>query len=74
MNYLTQTRLVLTFNQGYDEDANILFQTRSFRNVKAASTDQELYQASAAIASLQEHILHSVERNNVYELSEEMEG
>lgn len=74
MNYLTQTRLLITFNQGYDEDANILFQTRTFRNVKSGSADAELYQASAAIASLQQHVLHSVERNNVYELSEEMEG
>lgn len=74
MNYLTQTRLILTFNNGYDEDGNILFQTRSFRNVKSQSVDAALYQAGKAIASLQENILYSVERNNVYELSEEMEG
>ncbi|SDN60865.1 DUF1659 domain-containing protein [Alkalicoccus daliensis] len=70
MNHLTQTRLILTFNAGYDEDGNILFQTRNFRNVKSQSEDAALYQAGMAIASLQQHLVYSVERNNVYELSE----
>ncbi|TVP83264.1 MAG: DUF1659 domain-containing protein [Alkalicoccus sp.] len=69
MNFLTQSRLVLTFNAGYDDDGKTMFQTRSFRNIKSQSEDNDLYKAGEAIASLQSHILYSVERNNVYELT-----
>ncbi|WP_147803546.1 DUF1659 domain-containing protein [Alkalicoccus halolimnae] len=70
MNFLTQSRLVLTFNAGYDEDGNTMFQSRSFRNIQPQAADADLYKAAAAIASLQSHLLYSVERNNVYELTE----
>jgi len=70
MNEAVDSRLSLTFLIGYDEDGNEIFQSRQFRNVKPAVSNQALLQTAQALASLQKYELETVERNNTYELFE----
>ncbi|MFC4737398.1 DUF1659 domain-containing protein [Bacillus daqingensis] len=64
----SRSRLVLTLNQGYDEDGMVMLVTRSFQNVRTDAADESLKAAGEALASLQQHGLSNVQRFNTYEL------
>lgn len=67
----TDARLQLVFDKGIDADGNMVLTRKSFNNVKIAATDEQLYEVSNALATLQERILFKVERNDQSLLLEE---
>ncbi|MGP4062239.1 DUF1659 domain-containing protein [Halobacillus sp. H74] len=67
----TDARLQLVFDKGIDADGNMVLTRKSFNNVKIAATNEQLYEVSNALATLQERILFKVERNDQSLLLEE---
>ncbi|QAS51217.1 DUF1659 domain-containing protein [Halobacillus litoralis] len=67
----TDARLQLVFDKGVDADGNMVLTRKSFNNVKIAATNEQLYEVSNALATLQERILFKVERNDQSLLLEE---
>ncbi|QZT35229.1 DUF1659 domain-containing protein [Caldalkalibacillus thermarum TA2.A1] len=56
------TRLILVFYVGDDEDGNPIERSKTFSRVKPTATDEDLYQVAQALASLQTHLLVETER------------
>lgn len=62
--------LRLELHVGVNGSGNPVFRTKSLNNVKAAATDQDLFDVAAALAALQEYPLNSVSRMDGAELVE----
>ena len=61
--------LKLKFQTGVDGSGNPVYRRKTFNNVKAGTTDQDVYDVAVAIADLQEYTLAAVERANNSELT-----
>lgn len=56
------TRLILTFYLGDDQDGQPIEKTKSFNNVKTSAQDEDLYEVAQALSGLQTYDLVSTER------------
>ncbi|MGI8314084.1 DUF1659 domain-containing protein [Halobacillus mangrovi] len=64
------TQLQMVFENGVDGEGNPTFRTKSFNNVKPASTPEQLYTVSTALSQLQQRILYTVERNDSFVIAD----
>lgn len=63
---MIQSRLQLYFEQGIDDETgDIITKTKSFNNVKTSATPEQLLNVADTLASLQQHPLYEVRRNDV---------
>ncbi|MDT8858837.1 DUF1659 domain-containing protein [Alkalihalobacillus sp. MEB130] len=65
---LVDSRLILSFINGYDNEGNPIRKTKSFNNVKTSATDQQLTTIATVLAPLQQWDLDAVDRTNVHSL------
>lgn len=65
------SRLVLTLDDGLDNEGNPQTKTKSFNNVKPDATDEPLYNIANSVAQLQSRPLITVERNDYAELADD---
>ncbi|RPF52279.1 DUF1659 domain-containing protein [Aquisalibacillus elongatus] len=66
----TRTQLQLMFDAGIGEDGKNIIKRRSFNQVKMDTTADQLYAVSDALASLQEHALVNIVRNDSFDVNE----
>ncbi|MGN7941160.1 DUF1659 domain-containing protein [Virgibacillus sp. 6R] len=66
---LLETQLSLVFDIGLDENEKAKTKRKSYSNVKASATPDQLLQAAQAIASLQTEALLYVERNDTNQIN-----
>jgi hypothetical protein len=65
---LEGTKLRLVFDGGIDNQGHPILKSRTFSNVRKESTVDQLFQAAQAITALCNDSLHSVERNDNFEI------
>ncbi|WP_209121131.1 DUF1659 domain-containing protein [Alkalihalobacillus sp. BA299] len=65
---LTNSRLIIVFETGVNEIGEPILKTKSFNNIKTASTDEQLKAVADALTPLQAWTPYKIERNNVYSL------
>lgn len=65
---MLQTRLTLHFYGGIDEYGKDIFATKSFGNIDITASNEQLKNTAEALATLQQHSLDGVTRNNVYDV------
>lgn len=58
------SRLVLTLDDGADDEGNPLTKTKSFNNVKPEASDEALFNVADSLAQLQTRDLVSVDRHD----------
>jgi len=67
---VTRSQLRLTLITGSDEiTGQTIYKSKSFNNVKPSANAEQLFSVANALASLQSHPLHKVERNDSSEVS-----
>lgn len=66
------SKLKLVFNAGVDENNKNIIKSKTYSNVKAAVTNEDLYSLGVAISDLQSYSLLNVERYEEYELINEI--
>ena len=64
------SRLQVILQTGVDGQGNPVLKTRSYNRVKASASDENVYQFSVTIASLQQHPLYEVNRVNEVSLEQ----
>ncbi|MCO5385762.1 MAG: DUF1659 domain-containing protein [Desulfosporosinus sp.] len=64
------TVIVVTIQTGLTPQGAPILRQRSFNNVKANATDQDVYDIAAALYELQDHSLIGVRRDNRFDLTE----
>lgn len=52
--------LKMRFDCGKNEDGKTIVKSKTYSNVKAASSNEDVYEVATAIANLQEHTLMDV--------------
>ncbi len=62
------SRLTLRLNTGLDENMDPVYRNRSFRNIKAGASDENVHAIGEQLASLQVHALDYIRRVNETEL------
>ncbi|ARK32693.1 DUF1659 domain-containing protein [Halalkalibacter krulwichiae] len=65
---LTNSRLVIQFGNGVDDDGKDILMTKSFTNIKTSATDSQLIAVVTALTPLQEWDLIKVDRTNIHSL------
>ncbi len=65
---LIDSRLVLLFSNGVDEDGKDIQKTKSFNNIKPTATDEQLTAVVNALTPLQEWTLMKADRTNLHSL------
>ncbi|WP_017728274.1 DUF1659 domain-containing protein [Halalkalibacterium ligniniphilum] len=68
MDALNQSRLTLQFIVGTNEFGEDIVRNKSFNNVKATATDEQLQSIAQDLASIQQHGLKTAIRNNTIHL------
>ncbi|MFY9371676.1 MAG: DUF1659 domain-containing protein [bacterium] len=58
------SRLQLRFQTGVDEEGKPIFKLKSYSNVKAEASDEDLFQVAEALGQLQQHVLQGVMRHD----------
>lgn len=67
---MIQSRLQLFFEQGIDQETGEpILKTKSFNNIKTLASTEQLLNVATMLASLQQHPLQEVRRNDVSLLS-----
>lgn len=66
----TNTRLQLFFVTGIDPEGNDVVKAKSFNNMKTDATASQLLSVSNALASLQQHTLKEIKRNDTSLITE----
>lgn len=61
---MKRTQLRLVFETGVDGEGNPMFRNKNLNNVKPETTADALHSIAISLASLQEHDLFEVERND----------
>ena len=56
------SRLQLRVITGEDYEGNPIYSTRSYSNIKAATSDEDLYSVGEALVNLQKHELDFIRR------------
>lgn len=64
-------RLQLRLNTGLDENMNPVFRTRSYSNVKPATSNDDLHELGQELGSLQVHTIDAVRRVDEVELQQQ---
>lgn len=62
--------MVVTFQTGLSAQGSPKLSQRSFPNIKAASSDQDIYDVAVALYGLQDYPLVGVRRDNRVDLTE----
>lgn len=62
------SRLVLTLDDGVDNEGNPRTKTKSFNNVKPDASDEALFNVANSLAPLQTRTLISIDRHDQAEL------
>ena len=65
---LKDSQLRLVFETGLNDKGEPILKSKNFNNVKKAATIDQLYQAANALSGLSAYILHSVERNDSFDI------
>ncbi|MGD9569358.1 MAG: DUF1659 domain-containing protein [Sedimentibacter sp.] len=68
------SKLKMVFNAGLDENNKDIIKNKTYSNVKAAVTNENLYNLGVAISNLQSYSLMNIKRYEEYELLNEIEG
>lgn len=68
----SNSKLKLVLNAGLDENNKDIIKNKNFSNVKAAVTNEDLYNLGVAMSELQSYSLMSVVRYEEYELLEQI--
>lgn len=68
---IKSSQLRLIFHIGDDEEGNPIFRQKNFQNVKPTATANNLYAVAHALASLQQHNLYEIVRNDSSTVIEE---
>jgi hypothetical protein len=63
--------LQLKLNTGLDENFNPIYKTRTWANVKANATDEDLFELAEEIGSLQVHTLEEVRTGTLHAIEED---
>jgi len=58
------SRLQLQFQTGVDNEGKPIIRTKTYANVKPATSDEDLYQVGEALAQLQQHMLMDILRHD----------
>ena len=66
---LVDSSLVLSFDAGVDGTGNPIVKRKSFHNLKAQSTNDQLYSIATAMIPLQQYPIIVIERDDTTELS-----
>ena len=66
---LVDSSMVLSFDAGMDEDGKAIIKRKSFSNLKAQVSNEQLYTIAQALIALQQYPIIVVERNDTTELS-----
>lgn len=65
------SRLILTLEDGVDEDGNVVTKTKSFNNVKPEASDEALFNVANRLAQLQTKPLASIDRHDRAQLADD---
>ena len=65
---VVNTNIRLLFEVGQDPSGEPIFKARNYNNVKTSATNDQIYQAAQAIASLTNYPLFTIERVNIEEV------
>ncbi len=68
---IKSSQLRLVFHVGSDEEGDPIFRNKNFNNVKPTATADNLYAIATAFATLQEHELYEIVRNDSSKVDEE---
>lgn len=68
----SNSKLKLVLNAGLDENNKDIIKNKNYSNVKAAVTNEDLYNLGVAMSELQSYSLMSVVRYEEYELLEQV--
>ena len=68
----SNSKLKIVLNAGLDENNKDIIKNKNFSNVKAAVTNEDLYNLGVAMSELQSYSLMSVVRYEEYELLEQI--
>lgn len=66
------SKLKLVFNAGLDENNKQITKNKTFPKVKAAVTNEDLYNVGVAISELQDYTLMALVRYEEYQLNEQI--
>lgn len=66
-----ETGLVVRYQLGMTAEGSPVLRQKTFSGLKLDVTDEDLYQAAAALFALLEYPLVSVSRNNRFDMAEE---
>lgn len=71
-SYIRSSQLRLVFNVGYDaESGKTHYKTKSFSNIRASATADELVETAQAFSKLQAYTLSTIARNDVSHIIKE---
>lgn len=59
-----KSQLQLVLEVGFDEAGDMILKNKNFNNIKTDSTADQLFAIASALQPLQQHVLHSIERND----------
>ncbi|MFV8829785.1 DUF1659 domain-containing protein [Alkalihalobacterium sp. APHAB7] len=65
---LSNSRLVIVFESGYNQIGEPILKTKSFNNIKTAATNEQLKAVADALIPLQGWTPYKVDRANTYAL------
>ncbi|WP_033827090.1 DUF1659 domain-containing protein [Bacillus andreraoultii] len=65
---IIKTNFRILYEFGLDQKGETVFKTKSYNNVKTSSTDEQIYEAALAIASLSSLPFFNVERDDKKEI------
>ncbi|MDD9147905.1 MULTISPECIES: DUF1659 domain-containing protein [unclassified Sporolactobacillus] len=66
---ITESAMVLTFDNGLNEKGEPAYVTKSFRNIKPNASYDALLAIAQKLGPLQQHALISVERNDTAKIT-----
>jgi len=70
LNHL-DSRLQIQLNLGVNEQGREITRTKTFNRINSHVSDEDLYEAATALASLQEHPVIAIRRSSNVEYDEE---
>lgn len=66
------SKMVIVYNAGVDDDNKTIVKTKTFANVKAEIENEDLYNLGLSISDLQVYQLSNIVRHDEYELVDEI--
>ncbi len=65
------SKMVLEFQTGIDDDGKAIVKKKSFARIKAELTNEDFYQLAAIISGLQQHMVNEIYRDDLMTLEQE---